>query len=261
MKTIRVVAAVIRDGRRIFATQRGYGEFKDGWEFPGGKIEPGETPQEALRREIREELDAEITVGKLLCRVECDYPAFHLSMDCFMCTLRSGTLHLLEAEDGRWLASDRLHSVDWLPADLTVIEALEKELLSLKKVYFAGSIRGGRQLAGRYHRMIERIAQEAVVLTEHVGEPDLKETLSDGEIYSRDTAWIREADLVIAECTCPSLGVGYELAYAEAAGKSVHILYEEGTPLSAMLTGNPAFSVHAYRDEEDAMRVLEELLC
>ncbi len=124
MKTIRVVAAVIRSGDKIFATQRGYGEYKDGWEFPGGKIEPGETPQEALVREIREELDTRIEVGALIDRVEYDYPAFHLSMDCFWCRILEGRLILLEAEDSRWLGREDLYSVGWLPADLGLIEKI-----------------------------------------------------------------------------------------------------------------------------------------
>ena len=128
MKTIRVAAAVIRNGGRIFATQRGYGEFKDGWEFPGGKIEPGETSQEALAREIREELDADITVGRLIETVEYDYPNFHLSMDCFWCGLNSQELVLREHEDARWLAADELYSVDWLPADIGIIGKIKQAL-------------------------------------------------------------------------------------------------------------------------------------
>ena len=128
MKIIRVAAAVIQDGERIYATQRGYGEWKDYWEFPGGKIEPGETPQEALRREIREELDTEISVGEKLMTVEYDYPAFHLSMDCFLCEVISGKLTLLEAEDAAWLTRDRLYSVHWLPADLEVVRELDSRI-------------------------------------------------------------------------------------------------------------------------------------
>ena len=124
MKTVRVVAAVIRDGDRIFATQRGYGEFKDEWEFPGGKIEPGETPEEALGREIREELDTEIEVGDLIDTVEYDYPTFHLSMDCFWCRVVDGTLKLKEHEAAKWLTKDKLDTVAWLPADAEVIERL-----------------------------------------------------------------------------------------------------------------------------------------
>ena len=128
MKTIRVVAAVIRRDNMVFATQRGYGAYKDAWEFPGGKIEPGEAPQDALVREIREELDTEIEVGMLIDTVEYDYPEFHLSMDCFWCTIRSGKLTLLEAEDSRWLTKETLYSVDWLPADRELIRRIEAEI-------------------------------------------------------------------------------------------------------------------------------------
>lgn len=129
MKTIRVVAAVIKamndNGEKIiFATERGYGEFKGGWEFPGGKIEPGETPQQALCREIMEELDTKIQVGELIDTIECDYPAFHLSMDCFWCEVVSGNLVLKEHEAARWLTSDELDSVEWLPADVTLIDKI-----------------------------------------------------------------------------------------------------------------------------------------
>ena len=126
MKQIEVVAAIIREAQnRIFATQRGGGDWKDWWEFPGGKIEPGETPQQALRREIREELDTEITVGELLYTVEWDYPKFHLTMHCFLCTVERGSLTLLEHEAARGLAPDELASVQWLPADWEVIEMLK----------------------------------------------------------------------------------------------------------------------------------------
>ena len=126
MKTVKVVAAIIRDGDRIFATQRGYGEHKDGWEFPGGKIESGETPQEALVREIKEELDADIIVGELLTTVEYDYPTFHLSMDCFWAELKVGSnVELLEHEAAKWLSLDSLDEVDWLPADIKVVEAIK----------------------------------------------------------------------------------------------------------------------------------------
>lgn len=129
MKTIRVVAAVIKatndNGEKIiFATERGYGEFKGGWEFPGGKIEPGETPQQALCREIMEELDTKIQVGDLIDIIEYDYPAFHLSMDCFWCEVLSGNLVLKEHEAARWLTSDELDSVEWLPADVTLIDKI-----------------------------------------------------------------------------------------------------------------------------------------
>ena len=127
MQTIKVVAAIITHNHQIFATQRGYGEFKDGWEFPGGKIEEGETPQEALIREIREELDTEIEVGELVDTVEYDYPTFHLSMDCFFCTIKSGDLVLKEHEAARWLTKETLDSVEWLPADKGLIEKLKNK--------------------------------------------------------------------------------------------------------------------------------------
>lgn len=126
MKTVRVVAAVIESDHKIFATQRGYGEFKGGWEFPGGKIEPGETPLQALVREIKEELDTEIEVGELIDTVEYDYPSFHLSMDCFWCKIVKGKLVLLEAEASKWLAKDELYSVEWLPADEGLIKKIEE---------------------------------------------------------------------------------------------------------------------------------------
>ena len=130
MKTVKVVAAVIKAVNKngediIFATQRGYGEFKDGWEFPGGKIEEGETPQEALKREIMEELDTEITVGELIDTIEYDYPTFHLSMDCFLCEVVKGELVLKEAEAAKWLKKDELDKVDWLPADVELIGKIE----------------------------------------------------------------------------------------------------------------------------------------
>ena len=128
MKTVKVVAAVIREGNRIFATQRGYGDFKDGWEFPGGKVEAGETPQEALEREIREELDTDIQVGELIKTVEHDYPTFHLSMDCFWATVRSGNLELREHEAARWLTKDTLDTVDWLPADQGLVDRIREFL-------------------------------------------------------------------------------------------------------------------------------------
>lgn len=124
-KRIEVVAAIIQNENEIFATQRGYGEFKDGWEFPGGKIEDGETPQQALVREIREELDTEIEVGKLVDVVEYDYPQFHLTMHCFLCTIKSGDLVLKEHEAAMWLTKGNLNSVNWLPADLGLIEKLK----------------------------------------------------------------------------------------------------------------------------------------
>lgn len=133
MKIIRVVAAVIKAVNEsgetiIFATQRGYGEFKGGWEFPGGKIEVGETPQEALKREIMEELDTEISVGELIDTIEYDYPEFHLSMDCFWCEIVKGDLVLKEHEDARWLTKEQLDNVEWLPADITLIEKIRKAM-------------------------------------------------------------------------------------------------------------------------------------
>ena len=124
MKTIEVVAAIIVKGDQVFATQRGYGDFKGWWEFPGGKIEAGECPQEALKREIMEELEAEIAVGDLLETVEWDYPAFHLTMHCFVCTLESESLHLNEHADSAWLTKDTLASVKWLPADLILLDKI-----------------------------------------------------------------------------------------------------------------------------------------
>ncbi len=126
MKYIEVVAAIIRKEDKIFATQRGYGDFKDWWEFPGGKMEAGETPEEALKREIREELSAEISVEELLCTVEYDYPAFHLTLHCYLCSLLTEALQLNEHEAARWLTRNELDSVKWLPADLEVIEKLKE---------------------------------------------------------------------------------------------------------------------------------------
>ena len=129
MKQIEVVAAVIIKDGKVFATQRGYGDFKDGWEFPGGKVEAGESPQEALVREIEEELDTKIDVGDFICTVDYDYPKFHLTMHCYLCTIKEGALHLNEHEAARWLAKDELWSVDWLPADVVVVKALIPLLL------------------------------------------------------------------------------------------------------------------------------------
>ena len=128
MKTVRVVAAVIRDGDRVFATQRGYGEYKDWWEFPGGKIEAGELPQDALVREIREELDTEISVGDLITTVEYDYSDFHLSMDCFWASVISGNLLLREHEAARWISLNEMDELDWLPADVIVTERIRQVL-------------------------------------------------------------------------------------------------------------------------------------
>ena len=129
MKTIRVAAAVIRKDDKIFATQRGYGELKGGWEFPGGKIEDGETPQEALKREIEEELDTEILVGELIDTIEYDYPNFHLSMDCFWCEIVEGKLVLKEHEAARWLDRKTMDDVEWLPADVTLVGKIKEALV------------------------------------------------------------------------------------------------------------------------------------
>lgn len=125
-KQIKVVAAVIREDNKVFATQRGYGDYKDWWEFPGGKIEPGETPEAALIREIMEELRTRIAIDRFLTTVEYDYPEFHLSMDCFLCHVEEGELTLLEHEAAKWLPMDDLQQVNWLPADVLVVEELEK---------------------------------------------------------------------------------------------------------------------------------------
>lgn len=134
MKTINVVAAIIiRNSdngiKQVFATQRGYGEFKDGWEFPGGKVESNETPEAALAREIKEELDTEIKVGNYVDTIEYDYPNFHLSMECYQCSVISGKLTLLEHENAKWLGADNLNSVDWLPADVSILGKIKSLLL------------------------------------------------------------------------------------------------------------------------------------
>lgn len=133
MKVVRVVAAVIKSTDEkgnpiIFSTQRGYGDLKGGWEFPGGKIEPGETPQEALKREIMEELNTEICVGELIDTIEYDYPTFHLSMDCFWAEVISGNLELKEAEAAKWLTKEELDTVEWLPADITLIDKIKQSI-------------------------------------------------------------------------------------------------------------------------------------
>ena len=128
MKTIEVVAAIIIKDGEVFATQRGYGDFKGWWEFPGGKIEPGECPQDALKREIKEELDAEIEVGDLIDTLEWDYPAFHLTMHCYICTLTSESMHLNEHEASAWLTKETLDSVKWLPADLVLLDKINTVL-------------------------------------------------------------------------------------------------------------------------------------
>lgn len=131
MKNIKVVAAIIINNGKVFATQRGYGEFKDGWEFPGGKIEIGETPEQALVREIQEELDTQINVKEKIDTVEYDYPNFHLSMDCFICNVIKGNLILKEHESAKWLTKDELYSVDWLPADKGLIEKIKEHIKTI----------------------------------------------------------------------------------------------------------------------------------
>lgn len=128
MKNIHVSAAIIMKDNKIFVTQRGYGEFKDWWEFPGGKIEEGETPEECLKREIKEELKADINIDKYLCTVEYDYPNFHLKMECFICSLIDGHLELVEAEDAKFITKDKLDNIDFLPADLLVVKELKKSI-------------------------------------------------------------------------------------------------------------------------------------
>lgn len=128
MKNIHVSAAIIMKDNKIFVTQRGYGEFKDWWEFPGGKIEEGETPEECLKREIKEELKADINIDKYLCTIEYDYPNFHLKMECFICSLIDGHLELVEAEDAKFITNDQLDNIDFLPADLLVVKELKKSI-------------------------------------------------------------------------------------------------------------------------------------
>lgn len=140
MKTVKVVAAVIRCEDKIFATARGYGDFKGQWEFPGGKIEPGENPQQALVREIKEELDTEIAVGELITTIEYDYPTFHLSMDCFWCSVVSGELVLKEAQEARWLSVDQLNSVKWLPADIEIVDIIKIMLAEKYCFYVIGGV-------------------------------------------------------------------------------------------------------------------------
>ena len=129
MRQIEVVAAIIVNDNKVFATQRGYGEWKDFWEFPGGKIDAGETPEEALYREIKEELDTEIAVGELFTTIDYDYPTFHITMHCYLCTIENGSLTLLEHEAAKWLSLEQLDSVTWLPADLLVIAELQKSCI------------------------------------------------------------------------------------------------------------------------------------
>lgn len=126
MKTVEVVAAIIRKGDRILATQRGYGDFKDGWEFPGGKVEKNETPEVAIVREIQEELDVIVSVESFLTTVDYDYPTFHLTMHCYVCSVAEGEVHLLEHEAAKWLDASTIDSVEWLPADIEVVKAVKK---------------------------------------------------------------------------------------------------------------------------------------
>ena len=128
MKQIEVVAAIIRKGDQILATQRGYGEWKDWWEFPGGKMEAGETPEDALKREILEELDTEININSFLATVEWDYPQFHLTMHCYICSLKNRALHLVEHEDAKWLTREQIHSIRWLPADEDLVKSAEEAI-------------------------------------------------------------------------------------------------------------------------------------
>ena len=128
MKTIRVVAAIIKDGNKIFATQRGYGEFKDGWEFPGGKVEPNETSRQAIVREIKEELNIEISVDKFAIDIEYQYPNFYLFMSCFMCSIKEGSIELLEHNDGKWITKEDLNTLNWLPADIDAVNYLKENM-------------------------------------------------------------------------------------------------------------------------------------
>ena len=139
MKTIEVVAAIIEKDGKVFATQRGYGDFKDGWEFPGGKVEPSETPEEALIREIREELETEIDVDSYIGTVEYDYPKFHLSMRCYLCHILSGNLHLIEHEAAAWVSFDELEQVDWLPADRIMIPRIKRSTQTHTRVPFVAN--------------------------------------------------------------------------------------------------------------------------
>ena len=128
MKTIHVVAAIIKDGNKIFATQRGYGEFKDGWEFPGGKVEPNETSRQAIVREIKEELNIEISVDKFAIDIEYQYPNFYLFMSCFMCSIKEGSIELLEHNDGKWITKEELNTLNWLPADIDAVNYLNENM-------------------------------------------------------------------------------------------------------------------------------------
>lgn len=143
MKVVKVVAAVIRNGDKVFATARGYGDYKGQWEFPGGKIESDETPQQALIREIKEELDTDIEVGNLIETIEYDYPTFHLSMACFWCEIIRGDLVLKEAQDARWLTKEMLYSIRWLPADFTIVDKVKMQLKKISSANYLEGLRNG----------------------------------------------------------------------------------------------------------------------
>ena len=181
MKQIEVVAAIIHDTEgRIFATQRGSGDWKDWWEFPGGKMEEGETAKEALKREIREELSAEIAVDELLCTVEYDYPKFHLTMHCYLCSLLSETMHLNEHEAAKWLPKDKLDSVRWLPADLDVIEMIKNKMEQLERI-------------GRMEGQLEEAMQAVKGLSEALDEYEAAQsTIHTLEAYYDGGEWKKD---------------------------------------------------------------------
>ena len=210
MKTIRVVAAVIESDGKIFATARGYGEYKGKWEFPGGKIEPGETPEEALKREIREELATEISVGERLHTVEYDYPEFHLSMDCFWCKVVAGELELLEAEAAKWLSPDDLSSVDWLPADLEVVEKI--------------------QMARQNHFMKDRKEKFYEWMLQH------EKTTQDGEPYAKKSVENCVSTLNTALCK-------FEIVYKNNSDNTLFFCdnYSDFLTLDNQIRSNPKF--------------------
>ena len=189
MKTIRVVAAVIRDKEKIFATARGYGEFKGQWEFPGGKVEPGETPQQALKREIMEELNTEIEVGELIDTIEYDYPTFHLSMDCFWAKVSVGELELKEAEAAKWLTKVELDSVAWLPADITLIGKIKECMIYTVK-------RIDEDLDFGCEERAEGAPVMAVVTLMNSSGGEVRVKAEDAMLYERD---INEGDKVYFE--------------------------------------------------------------
>lgn len=185
MKRIEVAAAIIRRGDRIFATQRGYGEFKDWWEFPGGKIEPGETPEEALKREIREELDAAIEIGELLQTVEWDYPAFHLTMHCFWCGLKGEALHLNEHEAAAWLSADELDTVRWLPADRDILVEIGKVLRSALTIRKSApdDIPEMMEIFAAARRFMARTGNPGQWSEDYPGEELLKSDIASGDSH------------------------------------------------------------------------------